>query len=118
MVKVLPRRTNLRLLMRRPDAFVRAYWAGLAALLAAAAADGLTTYWNMRQYGTDIELHVVQRLVSELVGVALGVPLAKAIQLCFVLFVAAWWRAWCRWILWGCSVLYALAAANNYWLWL
>jgi len=56
--------------------------------------------------------------VSLLVGVEAGVPIAKLLQLGFVLLVAAWWRPWCRWILLACGCLYALAATSNYFLWI
>jgi hypothetical protein len=115
---ILPRRTNLRILCRRPRRFARAYRAALVLLSMAVAADAVTTLRNMRQFGADIELHIVQRLVSELLGVNLGVPVAKLIQLGFVLLVASWWRPWCAWMLWGCAVLYALAALSNHFMWL
>jgi hypothetical protein len=44
------------------------------------------------------------------------VPVAKAIQLAFVLLVAAWWRPWCPWLLGACGLLYGAAAVSNHFL--
>ncbi|MDB5290253.1 MAG: hypothetical protein JWL69_1494 [Phycisphaerales bacterium] len=85
-------------------------------LLIGAIADGVTTYRNMRIYGLGIEAHVVQRWVSQAVGIHAGVPLAKLIQLGFVVLVAAWWRPWTPWLLAACGVLYCAAAVSNYYL--
>ena len=60
--------------------------------------------------------HLVQRWVSQLLGVGAGVPLAKLTQLAFVLLVAAWWRPWTPWLLALCGLLYAVAAVSNYYL--
>lgn len=111
-----PRHSDLPLLFKHPAAFVHRYRWPLFVLLAGAAADAVTTYVNLRQFGTGVEVHPAQRVVSNLVGVAAGVPLAKLIQLAFVLFVAAWWRPWCRWVLTVCGVLYLLAAVSNHFL--
>ena len=81
-----------------------------------AAADVFTTLWNLRAYGPMVETHIVQRWVSQLVGVEAGVPLAKLLQLAFVIFVAAWWRPWCAALLIACGCLYAAAAVSNYFL--
>lgn len=85
-------------------------------LLIGASCDLFTTLWNLRQYGPAIEVHVVQRWLSHWLGVDAGVPLAKVIQLSFVLLVAAWWRPWCRWIVLTCGTLYFLASISNYFL--
>ena len=114
----LPRRTNLRLLVGRPSALLRAYWPALLLLFLGAAADVWTTYRNLLAYGIEVEVHWPQRVVSQMVGIHLGVPLAKAIQLAFVLAVACWWRPWCGPLLGACGFLYALAALNNHFLWL
>lgn len=58
----------------------------------------------------------MQRWVSHLVGETAGVPLAKVIQLAFVIVVSAWWRPWCAILLMLCGVLYAAAAVSNYFL--
>lgn len=102
------------LLWRRPRRFVQAYAVVLAVLAVGATADAITTLRNGLEYGPDIELHLAQRLVSEILGVTIGVPLAKLIQLAFVLLVASWWRPWCRWMLLGCGLLYSLAAVSNH----
>lgn len=113
---ILPAQTELTRLLRAPRAFARSYAAPLAGLCVGAAADLFTTYHNMRLYGPGIEAHPAQRWVSELVGVRAGVPVAKLVQLGFVLFVAAWWRGWTRWVLYLCGVLYAAAAVSNFFL--
>jgi len=116
--KWLPQNTAVPQLIFRPREFVRAYRWWLVLLLLGASADLFTTLWNLRAYGPGVEVHVVQRWVSQIVGTEAGVPIAKLIQLACVLFVAVWWRPWCRWILLGCACLYALAAASNYFLWI
>lgn len=90
----------------------------LVLLVIAAGLDLFTTLWNIRAYGPSIEVHPVQRFVVHALGVEAGVPIAKLIQVGFVIVVSAWWTPWCRWVLIVCAVLYALAAANNYWHWL
>jgi hypothetical protein len=116
--RILPRRTNLRLLLRRPGVFARRYLWLILMLFTAATADAITTYRNARAYGSEIELHPVQRLVQATLGPEVGVPLAKLIQLAFVIVVAAWWRPWTRWLLGICAALYALAALSNHFHWL
>jgi hypothetical protein len=118
LAKVLPRDSAVPQFVFSPRAFVRTYRWYLVVLVLGASADVFTTLWNLRAYGPGIEVHVVQRWVSLLVGVEAGVPIAKLLQLGFVLLVAAWWRPWCRWILFTCGRLYALAAMSNYFLWL
>lgn len=104
------------ILFRRPRRFARAYrWALMLSFLGAAA-DAATTLRNMQLYGPGIELHLVQRLFSEVLGVSAGVPLAKITQFAFVVFVASWWRPWCPWILGVCGILYGLAAVSNHFL--
>ena len=72
--------SELPRLVRHPlSFFARSYWLPLAVLLTAATADCVTTYHNLVLYGPD-EAHVVQRWVSEAVGVHAGVPLAKLVQ--------------------------------------
>lgn len=116
--RVIPKDSALPQLFSTPRQFVVEYRAALIVLLIGASLDLFTTLWNLRAYGTQIEVHIPQRMLSEWFGVEIGVPMAKAIQLMFVLLVAAWWKPWCRWILLACGVLYSLAAANNYFLWL
>jgi len=113
-----PRRSNLHLLMRRPGLLMRAYRLPLTILLVGATVDAVTTLVNLRRYGLEIEVHIVQRWVSQIFGVWIGVPLAKLIQLMFVVFVACWWRPWCGWIMGICGVLYGMASLNNWFLWL
>lgn len=85
-------------------------------LFIGSAADLITTYHNLRLYGPQAEAHPVQRWVSQVVGVSAGVPIAKFIQLAFVLLVAAWWRPWTGWLLALCGLLYTAAAVSNYFL--
>ena len=113
---ILPRRSELPRLLCRPGGFARSYRAPLLVLLASATADMVTTLINLRRYGPDVEAHVVQRWVSELVGVNAGVPIAKVIQLAFVVLVAAWWRPWTPWLLALCGLLYTAAAVSNHFL--
>ena len=115
---VLPARTQLPTLARRPAAFARRYWLPLLVLATGATADAVTTFRNVATFGADIEVHPVQRLVFEALGPVAGVPVAKVLQVGFVLLVAAWWQPWCGWVLRLCGVLYGLAAANNHFLWL
>jgi len=114
---LLPRRTALPTLARRPREFVRTFRWPLLLLAVGATADVVTTYRNLRLYGTGVEAHIVQRWVSDVVGIHVGVPLAKLIQLAFVLLVAAWWRPWTVVILVVCALLYGTAAMSNHFLW-
>jgi hypothetical protein len=113
---IVPNDSALPLLAREPRAFIRSYRWPLVVLVLGAGADVFTTLWNVRAYGAEIELHLAQRFVQQLIGIEAGVPLAKLMQLAFVVFVAAWWRPWCRWILLTCGAFYALAAVSNYFL--
>ena len=115
---MLPARTELPLLARTPLSFASRYWLPLAVLFVGALADTITTYQNSVAYGAHIEVHPVQRWVFETFGNGLGVPLAKVLQVGFVIFVAAWWKPWCPWILIACGGLYGLAAASNHFLWI
>jgi len=115
---ITPKSTDLPLLLQHPRQFAKNYRWPLVFLVLAAALDLFTTLWNIREYGAHIEVHPVQRLVVETIGVEAGVPIAKFIQFCFVVLVASWWRPWCRWILLICATLYLLAAGNNWWMWL
>ena len=113
---LLPEKTELPHLLQDPPSFAARYRWPLALLALGATADVITTYRNLVLYGPSVEAHLVQRWVSEIVGVHAGVPLAKLIQLGFVLFVAAWWRPWTRWLLTLCGLLYSAAAASNHFL--
>ena len=114
--RFLPRDSALPLLLTQPLEFRNRYRWPLVVLLIGASCDLFTTLWNLREYGPGIELHVPQRMLSEWFGVEIGVPLAKAGQLIFVLLVAAWWRPWCKWVLMLCGSLYLLASVSNYFL--
>jgi hypothetical protein len=113
---LLPRDSELPLLITHPLQFRNRYRWFLLWLLIGASCDLFTTLWNLRTYGPGIEVHVVQRWLSHWFGVDAGVPIAKVIQLVFVLLVAAWWRPWCKWILGICGTLYLLASISNYFL--
>ena len=110
----VPRQSELPRLLKHPLVFARIYRLPLAILFAGAAADCVTTYRNLVLYGPDVEAHVVQRWVSEVVGVHAGVPLAKLLQVGFVVGVAAWWRRWTPWLPIVCGLLYGAAAVSNY----
>ena len=111
-------KTNLRILLRRPMALVRAYRWSLLVLLVGATLDTVTTMNFMYRDGTAGELHPAMRMMAEELGVAMGVPFATLVRLAFVVFVAAFWRRWCRAVLIISGVLYALAAASNHFHWL
>ncbi len=113
---IVPEQSELPRLLRDPLGFARIYWIPLAILLTGAAADCVTTYHNLILYGPDVEAHIIQRWVSQAVGIHAGVPLAKLIQLSFVVVVAAWWRRWTPWLLILCGLLYGAAAVSNYYL--
>ena len=116
MAGTLPNDSALPMLLMTPRRFVRVYRVQLVVLVLGASADVFTTLWNLRLYGPVVEAHLVQRWVSEMFGVEAGVPTAKAMQLAFVLLVAAWWRPWCRAMLLVCGALYGAAALSNYFL--
>ena len=94
------------------------YRYSLAVMGVGAVLDAMTTYANVRQFGPHVETHPVQRVFFEMLGPAVGVPVAKLIQFGFVIFVAAWWRPWTRWLLLVCGGLYTLAAFSNHFQWL
>jgi len=115
-MQIPPKNSELPRLFMSPSQFFRKYWAWLLILLIGAAADAITTYRNLHLYGIGTEAHPVQRWVSQILGVGLGVPVAKLIQLAFVLFVAAWWKPWTPWLLGICGLLYIAAAVSNFFL--
>lgn len=115
---ILPARTELPLLVRTPASFARRYWLPVLLLVICATADAVTTYRNTALYGPDVEVHPVQRILFAVLGAEVGVPLAKVLQVGFVLLVAAWWKPWCGWLMSLCGVLYGLAALSNHNLWL
>jgi len=117
-VFLIPRHSELPTLGREPLRFLSRYRFSLIILIIGAVLDALTTYANVKQFGPGVETHPVQRLFFEIFGTAVGVPLAKALQFGFVIFVAAWWRPWTRWVLILCGVLYAAAAMSNHYQWL
>jgi hypothetical protein len=112
----LPNNSAIPSLVQHPREFIAAYRWFLIVLVLGAGADLFTTLWNLRLYGVGVEVHIVQRWLSQIVGIEAGVPLGKFAQLSCVILVAAWWRPWCRWILLLCSILYMLAAISNYFL--
>ena len=114
--RILPSDTELPQLLRHPRAFLIRYRWEMLVLWAGTSADLWTTLVNIEKYGPGIEAHVVQRMMSELFGIAVGVPLAKSFQFLFVVVVAAWWKPWCRWVLILCGILYGAAAVSNHWL--
>ena len=113
-MKLIPRKTNLRLLVHHPFVFVKYYRLPLTVLMIGALLDTITTYISVSKYGTECEVHLVQRIVFEIFGLIVGVPLAKILQLLFVIFVASWWRPWCSWIIFVCGLLYTMAAVSNH----
>lgn len=116
-MSLLPRRSEIPLMLTAPAEFVRRYSVPLAILAAGALADAVTTFHAMSRFGPAAEVHPVQRLMFEILGVAAGVPLAKLAQVVFVVLVAAWWRPWCPWLIGGCGVLYGVAAISNHFVW-
>ena len=115
-MEILPDRSDVPLLFGRPAAFVRRYRWPLLLLLVGATADAITTLVNLRRFGAAVEVHPVQRWVFDRFGVEAGVPVAKVCQLACVLFVAAWWRPWCPWVLGLCGAFYLAAAVSNHFL--
>jgi hypothetical protein len=114
--QILPRSTELPLLLGSPRSFVVRYRWALLVLWAGASADLWTTLVNIEKFGPGIEAHIPQRILSEVLGIAIGVPLGKFVQLIFVLGLAAWWKPWCGWLLMLCGILYAAAAVSNHFL--
>jgi hypothetical protein len=113
---MLPHRTELPTLVKSPALFSTRYRWALIILLIGATADVITTLINLQRYGPGVEVHLAQRMVSQIIGVTLGVPIAKVIQLAFVILIAAWWRPWCAAILCLCGLLYSCAAISNHFL--
>ncbi len=115
---LIPANSELPGLINRPGSFLARYRYALIILLIGAVVDGMTTYTNVREFGTHVETHPVQRWVFDWFGAGIGVPLAKIIQMGFVVFVAAWWKPWTRWVLILCGLLYSAAALSNHFQWL
>ena len=113
---MLPQRTELPTLLNDPTTFSLRYRWALIILAIGATADVITTLINLQRYGPGVEVHLAQRIVSQIIGVTLGVPAAKLMQLAFVILVAAWWRPWCATILCLCGLLYSFAAISNHFL--
>src|SRR5688572_4554672 len=65
----LPRDSALPLLLTRPLEFRNRYRWALVWLLIGASCDLFTTLWNVRQFGPEIEVHIVQRWLSHWFGV-------------------------------------------------
>jgi len=113
-MNLLPRKINLRILFRHPLIVIQIYRLPLLILFVGALFDVLTTYRLVHRYGSEVEVHLVQRFVFDIFGSTLGVPLAKIAQLVCVILVVNWWRTWCCWILAICGLLYTLASNSNY----
>lgn len=107
-------KSNLRILLRQPATFARAYRVPLLVLAIGAVLDAATTVVQAVRYGPRIESHPAQRFVIEIAGPITGPVLAKIIQLVFVLLVASLWCKWCGWILLICGLLYTAAAVSNH----
>lgn len=118
LARLAPRRTNVRILLRRPMVFVRSYRAPLALLVTGGVLDAMTTYEAVYHLGPEVEVHPVQRIMFAMLGPGLGVSAAKLAQVGFAVLVASWWRPWCGWILAACGILYGLAAVSNHFGWL
>lgn len=117
-MRVLERKSNLGILLRRPGRFARAYRWPLLILLLGALADAATTHRMLAQWGPQAEVHLVGRLLVEQLGVPVGVWLGKGLQTVVAIFVASVFRWWCGGLMVLAGVLYALAAASNHFGWL
>lgn len=115
---ILPRRTELPLLLTRPFEFRNRYRWPLFFLALAAFLDGATTYRFLHALGPAAEVHPVQRLIFSLLPPMAGILLAKSAQVIAAVLVAAFWQPWCKWLMLACGILYALAAASNHFGWL
>ena len=104
---------NLRILLRRPRVFLRAYRWPMIFLLLAAAADAASTIPDVRTFGYQVETHPAMRLMMYLLGPMLGCIVGKVIQVVFVIGMACLWRAWCPWILLLCGLGYWAASISN-----
>ena len=110
------RKTNLRLIVRNPGLFVRAYWLGLAVLTAGAVLDGWTTFRNVAQWGIDTEAHAALWIWLKMFGPH-GIWLSIPARIGFVILVAIVWRPWCQFMMILCGLIYLVGAMGNYWLW-
>lgn len=113
-----PVKSELPTLNHHPWLFVRTYRWALLLLLVGASLDAATTMNLMYAHGTSGEVHPAMRMMAELLGITMGVPIGTLVRMGFVVFVAALWRGWCGWILLACGILYCLAAASNHFYWL
>ncbi len=115
---ILPRDTHLGLLLTDPLRFWDLYRWPMFILVVAAFFDGLTTYQFLQTIGPAAEVHPVQRLLFTWLPPLAGIVLAKTAQVACTVFVAAWWRPWCKWLILGTAFGYGLAAVSNHFNWL
>lgn len=117
-MRFLGRKSNMKILLRRPGLFASKYRWPLALLVAGSVADAITTVNFMQEYGTGPEVHIVGRLVAETLGIVPGIIIAKTVQASVAVLVGSLWRWWCGWLIALAGLLYILASLSNHFHWL
>lgn len=111
-------RPSLDLLHRRPGWFARRYWLPILVLLAGALLDVATTIPNVARFGPAVEAHPAYRYAMCALGPVPGTVVGKALQVVFVVLVAAVWKPWCPWIMAMAGLCYSAGALSNHLHWL
>lgn len=122
-MRILGKKSNLRLLYRRPGALLCRYRCVLMLLLIGAAWDAWTTIQFVGRYGADEELHPAAMFFFKLAlyvlhSPAVVVAVGKFIQVVFVIAVAAIFRGWTSILIASCGTLYLLAGCANHFGWM
>jgi len=117
-MRLLGKKSNLRLLFRRPGAILCRYWPVIALLVVGATADAVTTYNFLVKYGPSEEVHPVQQIIFQILPPLPGVIFAKLAQSVFVVLVACCFRGWTTWLILLTGLLYAAGAACNHYGWM
>jgi hypothetical protein len=113
-MRFMGKKSNLKLLVRRPIKLARFYWVSLVVLTVGCALDAITTMGFLRVYGGAAEVHPVAQYLFFMLPPEVGAPLAKLAQFVAAILVANVWRFWTRWLLLLAGVLYTLAAISNH----
>jgi hypothetical protein len=122
-MRILGRKSNLKLLYRRPGALLARHWCVLLVLVIGASWDAWTTIQFVGRHGPEEEVHPVAMIFFKLAlyvlhSPALVVAVGKLVQVVFVILVAAIFRGWTGILMVSCGLLYLLAGFVNHFGWM
>ncbi len=117
-MRFMGKKSNLKLLVRRPIKLASFYGFPLLVLTVGCVLDAVTTLSFLRIYGPAAEVHPVAQYVFYMLPPEVGAPLAKLVQFGAAVLVANVWRFWTGWLFLLAGSLYVLASASNYFGWL